>query len=152
MLLPLLAAALSTICVGAAARQVQSITRVELPSAAELLARIDALLPPGAAAEQRRAELDEAISDVDRSTRGVSELPRALARIALAGGTALALGALASHPDLEHLPSAGAAFGAGVVGAVCVAHLGRLASARSRKAREHWSELGRRLRRQLEQS
>lgn len=152
MLLPLLAALLSVSCVIVAARHARSVARLTLPTSAELLTQLEARLAPDARPEERQAELDEAISDVDHATRSAAELPRALARITLAGGTALALGALAAHPDFAHLPAAGAAFGAGVGGAMCVAYLGRLANERSRTARAHWSELGRRVRRQLEQS
>jgi hypothetical protein len=150
VILPLIAVLLSAVCVVAAAWHAAKVSRLALPSSAELLTRIGAAVSADARPEERRIELEEAISDIDRQTRGNRDMPAALSRISLAGGTALALARLASNPDFAHLPGAGVAFGAGVVGAGCVAYFGRLASERSRKAREHWQALSRKVRRELE--
>jgi hypothetical protein len=96
-------------------------------------------------------ELDELMIELDAKTRAPAEFSLALARAAIAGGTALAVLTLASAPDLAHLPEAGMAFEAGVVGAGAATYFGRLAKAYSMVVRTHWSELAREARRTLEQ-
>ena len=150
MLYALFAAAVATACAAAPALQAWRLTRRERPSAAELLERIRAT-KSGERREDWLWELDELMIEVDANTRAPAELSLALARASIASGTAFAVLTLASAPDLAHLPEAGTAFGAGVVGAAVATYFGRLAKAYSVAIRGYWSELARDVRRAVEQ-
>lgn len=132
--------------------RMRALSHLELPTPSALLERLRALVPSGANAATLRAELDDLLIDVDRETASRAELPAALARAALASGTALALLAVASRPSIARLVPAGTAFGAGVVGAMLVSYLGRLARERSQQARAHWSGLASAVRKQLSEN
>ncbi|MFZ5894170.1 MAG: hypothetical protein ACOY0T_24125 [Myxococcota bacterium] len=123
--------------------------RVELPNVATVVARARENGGPNATTQHVLREIDDMIIDLDGESRALPELSSALARVALASGTALALIALASNFGFAALPRAGTCFGVGVVGAMVVSYLGRLASERSRTIRAHWSDVSTRARRQI---
>jgi hypothetical protein len=149
VLYAILAAAVATGCVSATARQAWRLARRERPGSAQVLERIR-----GTKSGDRNAdwlwELDELMIEVDGVTRAPAELSHALARASLASGTALAVLTLASAPDLAHLPEAGVSFGVGVVGAAGATYFGRLAKVYSARARSHWTEVARAVRRSIE--
>ncbi len=149
MFYALFAAVVATACAAAPATQAWRLARRERPSAPELLERIRAA-KSGERREDWLWELDELMIEVDAKTRAPAELSLALARASLAGGTAFAVLTLAGAPDLAHLPEAGMAFGAGVVGAALATYFGRLAKTYSVAVRGHWSELARDVRRVVE--
>ena len=149
VLYAILSAAVAMGCVSAQALAARGLARHERPSASEVLARIRAT-KSGDRSEDWLWELDELMFEVDAKTRAPGELSLSLARASVASGTAFAVLTLAGAPDLAHLPEAGMAFGAGVVGAAGATYFGRLAKAYSLKARSYWSELSRTLRRTLE--
>lgn len=149
MLYAIIAAAVALGCVSAPALSARRLARRAKPSVPALLEQIRA-----AKSGESRAdwlwELDELMIEIDGATRAPAELALALGRASLASGTALAVLTLASAPDLAHLPEAGAAFGAGVVGAAGASYFGRMAKRHSAALRRHWSELARKARRALE--
>lgn len=130
-------------------RRVQRLRSVELPTAEQLVARARESSGPSDDVARVQLELDDFVRDVDGETHALPELAGALARVALASGTALALLRLATNFGFAALPHAGACFGTGVVGAMFVSYLGRLASARSRAIRAHWSDASAKARRQI---
>lgn len=129
-------------CVGIVFLRVRRLAALELPSGQALLERVHPLSSGGVLAA--RAELDELLSDVDRTTSVGADLPRALSRVTLASGTALALFGLISSMTSPPWASVLGAFFAGVAGTICIALLGRIADARARRVREHWSAAVRR--------
>lgn len=143
----LVALAVALACTGVMLQRVRRLQRVELPSAAELARR--AKESGGEAANPARVslELDELLRDLDGDTRALPELASALGRVSLASGTALALLTIATKFGFASLPFAGTCFGAGVVGTTAVSYLGRMASARSRRIRAHWSDASAKARR-----
>jgi hypothetical protein len=149
VLYAILAAVVAAACVAAPARKAFELSRSERPKAAEVLARIRASQSGDSAADWLW-ELDELVIEVDGKTRAPAELSTALSRAALACGTAFAVLTLASSPDLAHLPEAGMAFGAGVVGATLAKYFGRMAKAHSATLRSHWSGVARDVRASLE--
>jgi len=144
-----LAIAIASACVGVMWKRLRRLSKVELPSASVLVER--ARESSGANAEAARVllELDDTLIDVDGATHALPELASALSRVTLASGTALSLLALASNFGFSTLPRAGTCFGVGVVGAMAVSYLGRLASARSRAIRAHWTDASAKARRQI---
>jgi len=149
VLYAILAAVVAAACVAAPARKALDLARSERPKAAEVLARIRASQAGDSVADWLW-ELDELVIEVDGKTRAPAELSTALSRAALAGGTAFAVLTLASAPDLAHLPEAGMAFGAGVVGAILTTYFGRMAKAHSATLRSHWAGIAREVRASLE--
>jgi hypothetical protein len=144
-----LALAIASVCVGVMWKRVLRLSKIELSSVASLVER--ARENSGENADQARIllELDDALIDVDGATHALPELSSALARIALASGTALSLLAMASDFRFSTLPPAGACFGVGVVGAMAVSYLGRLANARSRVIRAHFTDASAQAHRQI---
>ena len=138
----LIAWIVSAICVGVAVRKSRRIGAVELPSVGALVTRIEREVRPKDSAflARARAELDELSHEVDRETGLHGELARSLVRIALGAGTALALLAYLGAADRSDLRAPGLSFLGGIFGAVLTAQIGRLASARARHARAHWSD------------
>lgn len=149
MTFAIVALAVTLACVGVMLQRVRRLQRVELPSASVLVER--AKESSGNSADPARVslELDEFVRDLDGDTRALPELGSALARVALASGTALALVTIATNFGFSALPFAGACFGVGVVGAMAVSYLGRLASARSRAIRSHWTDACAKARRRI---
>ncbi|MGC4092086.1 MAG: hypothetical protein QM756_30235 [Polyangiaceae bacterium] len=146
----IIAVAVALACAVAMFRRARRLSRVELPSAVRLVE--SARERAGSDAENARllAELDELLIDVDGDSRALPEVASALGRVSLASGTGLALLSLASNFGFAALPSAAACFAAGVVGATAVSYFGRLASARSRAIRAHWSDVIVKARRQID--
>lgn len=147
---------IALVCVGLAVRRLRQVSAVELPSAEALAERVEAAsvateLSPELRGDAervrqlRRAELDESLLDVDRTTQVGAELARSLSRIALVSGTALALLALLASRSrtTEGWVTGVLCFGAGLGGMLASAYLGRLADARSRLVREHWTRVSR---------
>lgn len=132
----------SAACVAVVVRKTRRIGAIELPSVGALVARVQREVRPSDAAflPRARAELDELLLEVDRETVLHGELARALSRIALGAGTALALFAFVAAVDRGDLRAPGASFLGGVAGSLAVAQIGRLASERARHARAHWSD------------
>jgi len=130
-------------CAAVVWRRAQRLSALELPSVDTLLGRLgpDELRNPKLA----RAELDEWLSDVDGATRVGSELARALSRVTLASGTALALLALLSNASAPPWAAVFSAFLAGIVGVFATGFFGRVAEKRARAAREHWTHVVRRV-------
>jgi hypothetical protein len=149
VLYAILAAVVALGCLSAPAFSARRLARREKPSVPALLEQIRAA-KSGEARADWLWELDELMIEIDGATRAPAELSLALGRASLASGTALAVLTLAGAPDLAHLPEAGAAFGAGVVGAMGAAYFGRVAKRHSAELRSHWSELARKVRRLLE--
>lgn len=122
---------------------------MESPEPAAVQAQLLREAGEDSAPARLEAELDELLRGIDGETRALPELASALARAALASGTALALLSVAGSPSLHSLKYAGAAFGAGVVGTMGISYLGRLASLESRRIRSRWSSVSVLVRRQL---
>lgn len=129
----------------------RQVARVELPATATLLERVrkSAEGDPDRARSAAKLELDELLLEVDHQTRGGAELPRALSRVSLASGTALALLALIEGIAAPSWLAVGGAFLGGFAGMFGSAALGRVVEARARRAREHWSGVVRRAYTQL---
>ena len=142
MLYALIAWIVSAICVGVVARKTRRIRAIELPSVGSLVARVQRLVRASDPAFRARvrSELDELSLEIDRETALHTELPRALGRIVLGAGTGLALFAFLQSANRADLTAPLASFVGGVVGALLIAQIGRLASARARHVRAHWSD------------
>lgn len=121
---------------------------MDLPTPAALLQRLGPDSEVSRATQQ--AELDEWRREVERATRLGAELPRALSRVTLASGTALALLGWIQHSEAPPWPAVLAAFFAGWIGALGIAWLGRIAATRARRAREHWRGVVQKVRSTLE--
>ena len=135
-------------CAAAMMKRVRRLQKLELPSVAALVERAQQSSASDDVA-RIQLEIDDLVRDIDGETHALPELTSALTRVALASGTALALLSLATNFGFQSLPYAGACFGTGVVGAMLVSYLGRLASVRSRAIRTHWREVSAKARRQI---
>lgn len=138
-------------CIAAVWSRARRLGRIALPSSAVLVARVRSAdcADPEEARLRARMDLDELLLEVDKETRVGAELPRSLARVSLASGTALSLLALIqSMPSPAWLP-VGAAFLGGFAGLSGASGFGRVADARARAAREHWTHAVRRAYAQL---
>lgn len=138
-------------CIGVPALRARELARLDLPDSKTLMQRIRSTA--GSERPQELLwELDELVIEADAGTRAPVELSLGLSRAALASGTGLAVLTMASNPDLLHLPGAGMAFGAGVVGAMGAAYFGRLAKGHALRARIHWSKVAKDVRCMLEEA
>jgi hypothetical protein len=144
-----LALAVTVACVTVMVQRVRRLRRVELPTAPELAERARQNSDGASDPARISLELDEFVRDLDGDTRAEPELASALARVVLASGTGLALLTIATNFGFAALPIAGTCFGVGVVGAMAVSYLGRLASERSRAIRAHWTDACAKARRQI---
>ena len=93
-----------------------------------------------------RAELRERHAEAERALSLATLLPRSLARVALASGTALALTGLAKQIPLvrpELVASAAVGFVGGFAGMVVCAAFGRQARSLATEMRHHWKKVAR---------
>jgi hypothetical protein len=132
-------------CAVAAARHLKRLALHAPPAPDEVRSRLAASRD-----EAQRAEwlldLRERQLDAGRALSLATLVPRSMARVALASGTALALTGLAKGLPLRGLElvfAAGASFTAGVVGMVVCAGLGRQARERAAEMRSSWKRVSR---------
>jgi hypothetical protein len=129
----------AALCVFLSARHVRRLSRHAAPGRAELAARVQALT----GAEQRaelQAELRERAEDADHALALATLVPRSLARISLASGTAIALTSLAKGlgSGLTRVPSGLLEFAAGFAGMVACSYFGRQARDLAAEIRLGW--------------
>jgi hypothetical protein len=147
----------SLVCVALAVWHARRVRERASPGVDALVRELrDAGTAPGGV-EFARSELSARQADAERALMLATLLPRSLARIALASGTALALLQLtAASPAgmMSAIVGALAAFAAGLFGSLASAWLGREARERARTARAEWKrhalEADRRLQREEE--
>lgn len=132
----ILAWLIAAVCLAIMGVRIHRLARLELPTAWTLLERLSS----GSDAV-RRAELDDYGREIAGAARVGAELPRALARVSLASGAALALLAWIRNAMAPSWSSVVLALVAGWTGALGIAVLGRIAGARSRKVCEHWARV-----------
>ncbi len=127
------------LCVFLSARHVRGLSRHAAPGRAELAARLQALT----GAEQRaelKSELRERAEEAERALALATLLPRSLARISLATGTAIALTSLAKGlgSGLTRVPSGLLEFAGGFAGMVACSYFGRQARDLATEIRLGW--------------
>lgn len=131
----------ASVCAIVAARHLVRLRAQRSPGVPELLRRAESAAGEGAPDELKLMELADEHAGADRVLALATMLPRALARVALASGTALAVLALMQRGDVGTPVAVGAALGAfvsGAVGAGVCGLLGRQARELGRAAREDW--------------
>jgi hypothetical protein len=135
----------AAICVGAAGWHVRRLRRHAPPSLETVAGE---LARSGSETEREaiRAELRERRADAERALSLATLVPRSLARIALASGTALALTSLAKQipfagPAL--VGAAGIGFIGGFAGLLGCTAFGRQAKSLATEMRQHWKKVGR---------
>lgn len=125
------------VCAGASAWHVRNMRRWRSPG-------VDALVQTARAESSSvafaRSELEQVARDAERRLSLGTLLPRSLARVALASGTAVAILLLAVvRRDLPtSVPAALAAFVGGLVGSLVSATFGRQAKAVAADSRSEW--------------
>jgi hypothetical protein len=128
------------VCTLASARHVRRLLRYAPPSVDEVRAR---LASAGSESERGSLVLDlrEQRAEAERALSLATLLPRTMARVALASGTALALTSLAHGlPTAGPALTAGAAvgFAGGFLGMVSCSEFGRQAKGRAGEMRQNW--------------
>ena len=145
-------------CVAIAAWHAQRVRHRASPGVDALVRELrDGAAAPGGV-DFARSELSSRRIEAERALTLATLLPRSLARIALASGTAVALLQLTTAGEARTMSSivgALAAFIAGLFGSVTSAWFGREARERARTARAEWKrhmlEADRRLKREEEE-
>jgi hypothetical protein len=129
----------AALCVFLSARHVRRLSRHAAPGRAELASRLQALTGAAQRAELH-SELCERAEEADRALGLATLLPRSLARISLATGTAIALTSLAKGigSGLTRVPSGLLEFAAGFAGMVACSYFGRQARALATEIRLGW--------------
>ena len=126
-------------CVGLSARHVRKLARHRPLSPPELTARLQALgLPEERARFQ--SELKEQADEAERAVALATLVPRSLARISLASGTAIALTSLAKGlgSGLTGVPGGLIEFAVGFTGMVVCSYFGRQARELATEVRLGW--------------
>lgn len=131
----------STACIVVAVWHARRVASRASPGVAVLLRELrEGAAAPGGM-EFARSELSSRQLEAERALTLATLLPRSLARIALASGTALALLQLTIAADgrtMSSVVGALAAFAAGLFGSIASAWFGREARERARTARAEW--------------
>jgi len=96
------------------------------------------------------ADIDDQVLEMDAATAADPRVSQALARAALASGTACSLLCLTRGFGLAEFAAASLAFGGGLIGTGVTAYFGRLAKQRSQRARAEFRESVRRARTRLQ--
>lgn len=146
----------SFVCIAIAAWHARRVARHASPGIEALLRELEAGAAAPGGVEFARSELASRRTEAERALTLATLLPRSLARIALASGTALALLQLTAGEGhrMSSIVGAVVAFVAGFFGSIVSAWFGREARERARTARAEWPrhllEADRRLKRSEE--
>jgi hypothetical protein len=128
-------------CVSLSAWHVRRLGRYRPPSRTELRARLETpeTATPDAALED---ELRERAEEAERALAFATLLPRSLARISLATGTALALTSLARGigTGATRVPAGAIEFAAGFTGMIVCTIFGRQAKVLAQELRQGWRD------------
>jgi hypothetical protein len=127
-------------CSVASAWHVRRLTRHDPPSLDEVRVRLAKASSEGEA-QSVKSELREERTEAERALSLATLVPRSLARVALASGTALALTSMASGLGQSGpllVAGAAAGFAGGFVGMIACTAFGRQAKGRATEMRRHW--------------
>jgi hypothetical protein len=133
----LLAALVSVVL---SARHIRSLRAHRSPGVGALVEQAERAAGAKEPVEVVLGELSEAVANADRALQLATMLPRALARVSLASGTALGILSLvaAGSAGLGSVAAGVAAFFVGAVGSGVCAMFGREAREEARTARAKW--------------
>jgi hypothetical protein len=129
----------AALCAALSARHARRLSRHAPPERAELSARLHSLTSPEDRA-RLRSELRERAEEAEQALALATLLPRSLARISLATGTAIALTSLAKGigTGFTRVPSGLLEFAAGFTGMFACSFFGRQARETATEIRLGW--------------